>query len=312
MRGPRRRCRRARSASNSRRRSTSICRATASASCAARHELLGVDLGLEGAGLSVPGQSRRARRCCAPTMPSRRARAARSSCSIRPRWPSAFPAISSEGVALASHGTANEGWFDGPALMQAFRRKARELGVAVRRRRGRGPGAQRGHAALGRTARGAHHRASRPARGRARSRRWPASRCRSSRAAARSSCSTAARRLPLLPLTIDPSGVWFRPEGRFYLGGTTPADGNDPPGAPLEVQHQEWDDMVWPALAAARAGLRGGQGGEFVGRLLRVQHLRPERHRRPPSRDRQPRSSPPASPATASSSRPPSAAPSPS
>jgi len=55
--------------------------------------------------------------------------------------------------------------------------------------------------------------------------------------------------LPLLPLTIDPSGVWFRPEGRFWLAGTTPAPGNDPPGAPLEVQHQEWDDMVWPALA---------------------------------------------------------------
>ena len=56
-------------------------------------------------------------------------------------------------------------------------------------------------------------------------------------------------RLPPLPLTIDPSGVWFRPEGRFYLAGTTPAEGNDPPGALLEVQHQEWDDMVWPVLA---------------------------------------------------------------
>jgi sarcosine oxidase len=53
----------------------------------------------------------------------------------------------------------------------------------------------------------------------------------------------------LTPLTIDPSGTWFRPEGRFYIGGTTPAEGNDPPTAPLEVQHQEWDDMVWPALA---------------------------------------------------------------
>ena len=55
--------------------------------------------------------------------------------------------------------------------------------------------------------------------------------------------------LPLLPLTIDPSGVWFRPEGRLWLAGTTPAPGNDLPGAPLEVQHQEWDEMVWPALA---------------------------------------------------------------
>ncbi len=51
------------------------------------------------------------------------------------------------------------------------------------------------------------------------------------------------------PLTIDPSGTWFRPEGRFYIAGTTPADGNDPAGAPLEVQHQEWDDIVWPTLA---------------------------------------------------------------
>src|SRR6185437_3859144 len=41
-----------------------------------------------------------------------------------------FPSLSAAGVALASHGTANEGWFDGPALMQGFRRKARELGVA--------------------------------------------------------------------------------------------------------------------------------------------------------------------------------------
>jgi sarcosine oxidase len=52
-----------------------------------------------------------------------------------------------------------------------------------------------------------------------------------------------------LPLTIGPTGTWFRPEGRFYIGGTTPAEGNDPPGAPLEVQYQEWDDMVWPVLA---------------------------------------------------------------
>ena len=40
-----------------------------------------------------------------------------------------FPALSADGVALASHGTANEGWFDGPGLMQGFRRKARELGA---------------------------------------------------------------------------------------------------------------------------------------------------------------------------------------
>jgi glycine/D-amino acid oxidase-like deaminating enzyme len=54
----------------------------------------------------------------------------------------------------------------------------------------------------------------------------------------------------LTPLTIDPSGTWFRPEGRFYIAGTTPAEGNDLPGVPLEVQHSEWDEIVWPILAA--------------------------------------------------------------
>ena len=150
---------------------------------------------------------------------------------------------------LASHGTANEGWFDGPALMQAFRRKARERWVqyvadevvelapnAVTLRSGGRLEARTIVLAAG------------P---------W------SGEVAA-----TAGIALPVeprrrsvfvfdvreppgpTPLVIDPSGIWFRPEGRFYIGGTTPAAGNDPPGAPLEVQHQEWDDMVWPTLAA--------------------------------------------------------------
>ena len=159
-----------------------------------------------------------------------------------------FPAISADGVALASHGTANEGWFDGPALMQAFRRKAREQGVEyiddevvglaphkVTLRSGRTIEARTIVIAAGPwsgevAATGGH------------------------RLAGRAAPTLGLRvRLPrgaaALPLTIDPSGVWFRPEGRFYIAGTTPATGNDPPGAPLEVQHQEWDEMVWPALA---------------------------------------------------------------
>ena len=40
-----------------------------------------------------------------------------------------FPWISEDGLVLASHGTANEGWFDGPSLMQGFRRTARDLGA---------------------------------------------------------------------------------------------------------------------------------------------------------------------------------------
>jgi len=160
-----------------------------------------------------------------------------------------FPWIATDGVTLASHGVANEGWFDGPALMQAFRRKARDAGVtyladevvglapdAVLLRDG------------GRLAASTIVLAAGP---------W------SGAVAALAGISLPVeprrrsvfvfdvRQPPgLTPLTIDPSGTWFRPEGRFYIGGTTPAEGNDPGGAPLEVQHQEWDEMVWPVLAA--------------------------------------------------------------
>jgi FAD-dependent oxidoreductase domain-containing protein 1 len=160
-----------------------------------------------------------------------------------------FSWISTEGVALASHGTANEGWFDGPALMQAFRHKARALGVqyiadevvaltpnAVTLRSG------------GRLEAGTIVLAAGPWSGDVAALAGIALPVEPRR---RSVFVFDVRQPPgLTPLTIDPSGTWFRPEGRFYIGGTTPAPGNDPPGAPLEVQHQEWDDMVWPTLAA--------------------------------------------------------------
>lgn len=159
-----------------------------------------------------------------------------------------FPWISDDGIVLASHGTANEGWFDGPALMQAFRRQARKRGVtyladevvglsahAVTLRAG-----DRIEAGTIVIAAGA----------------WSGEVA----ALAGIELPVEPRRRSVFvfdvrdspgptPLTIDPSGVWFRPEGRFFIGGTTPAEGNDRPGAPLEVQHQEWDDRVWPALA---------------------------------------------------------------
>jgi len=159
-----------------------------------------------------------------------------------------FPTISGQGVALASHGIANEGWFDGPALMQAFRRKARQRGVEYIDDEVVGLAPRRATLRSGRTI---DARTIVIAAGP-----W------SGEVAAMAGIALPVEprrrsvfvfdcreKLPLLPLTIDPSGVWFRPEGRFYLAGTTPAAGNDPAGAPLEVQHQEWDDMVWPALA---------------------------------------------------------------
>jgi FAD-dependent oxidoreductase domain-containing protein 1 len=52
------------------------------------------------------------------------------------------------------------------------------------------------------------------------------------------------------PLTIDPSGVYFRPEGPSYIGGYSPRTGEaDPDTLDLEVDRSRFEDRVWPALA---------------------------------------------------------------
>ena len=50
------------------------------------------------------------------------------------------------------------------------------------------------------------------------------------------------------PLVIDPCGVWFRPEGRFFLAGCPPP-GEDADDLPLEPEHDLFEEVVWPALA---------------------------------------------------------------
>jgi len=211
-------------------------------------ELLGVELGLR-----EPGYLFLASHAGEAVLRANHAIQKGEDCAVELLDPAAlvgrFPWISTEGVTLASHGTANEGWFDGPALMQGFRRKARDLGAvyvadevvgfsgsSVMLRNGGRLEAKTIVLAAG------------P---------WSGEVAACADIALpveprrRSVFVFDVREPPgITPLTIDPSGTWFRPEGRFYIGGTTPAEGNDPPGAPLEVQHQEWDEIVWPTLAA--------------------------------------------------------------
>ena len=53
-----------------------------------------------------------------------------------------------------------------------------------------------------------------------------------------------------LPLTIDPSGVHMRSEGRYYLAGCPPDE--DPAVAYDDFiqDHSIWQEKVWPILAA--------------------------------------------------------------
>jgi len=55
--------------------------------------------------------------------------------------------------------------------------------------------------------------------------------------------------LPGMPLMVDPTGVWVRPEGAMYICGVSPAEDADPRASDFEVDYALFDDVVWPALA---------------------------------------------------------------
>jgi glycine/D-amino acid oxidase-like deaminating enzyme len=51
------------------------------------------------------------------------------------------------------------------------------------------------------------------------------------------------------PLTIDPTGVYFRPEGEDFLGGMSPGTGDDPDSLDLDMDYTLFDEIIWPTLA---------------------------------------------------------------
>jgi len=52
-----------------------------------------------------------------------------------------------------------------------------------------------------------------------------------------------------LPLTIDPSGVHVRSEGKYYLAGCPPDDDTDVAFDDFGFDHSIWENKVWPAIA---------------------------------------------------------------
>jgi len=164
-----------------------------------------------------------------------------------------FPWLSTDGLALGSLGVKDEGWFDGYALLQAFRRKARSLGVEYVaekvtgiERQGRRITALR----LGngeRLACGIAVNAAGPSAGKVAALAGvelpvePRRRC-----VFVFDCRTP---LPGCPLLIDSSGAFFRPEGKYFIGGISPPPEREPAVPDFEVDHSEWEDLVWPPLA---------------------------------------------------------------
>jgi glycine/D-amino acid oxidase-like deaminating enzyme len=177
-----------------------------------------------------------------------------------PQIAARYPWISTDGVTLGSLGLSGEGWFDGPGLLAAYRRRARSLGVryvaqdctGLLRQAGRVQAVQLQDGSelpcdIAVNAGGA----------------W------SSRIAGFAGIDLPVRArkrmvyvietpadLPNCPLVIDPTGIFFRPEGRFFVTGRSPGPGEPDPDEPeLVVEDAMFHDMIWPVIAARAQGL---------------------------------------------------------
>lgn len=164
-----------------------------------------------------------------------------------------FPWLNVDDLAGGSLGLADEGWFDAYALLQAFRRKARSLGVEevagevveVERDGGRATGV-------------------RLADGRRIEADWVVN---AAGPRAAGVAAMAGLQLPVSPrkrmvfhfdcrtriaspLTIDTSGTYFRPEGPNYIAGSSPhGEQPDPDTFDLDVDRSWFEEVVWPAIA---------------------------------------------------------------
>lgn len=165
-----------------------------------------------------------------------------------------FPWMSTQGLAAGAFGVSGEGCFDGPAMLAALRRKATSLGVrfvkqsctGFKRSGERVTGVQLDNGDMldcdtAVITAGA----------------WSGNLAGllgvdmpivpRKRMVYVISCRDP---LPRCPLVIDPTGIWFRPEGQVYLSGRSPGDGEpDPDEPPLEVTEDMFHDYVWPVLA---------------------------------------------------------------
>ncbi len=164
-----------------------------------------------------------------------------------------FPWLNTGDLAGGTLGLADEGWIDPHSLLQAFRRKARSLGVGYAKDEAVGLTrngeritsvtlAAGGRVACGSVVNTAGPRAAHvaalagldlPVRPR-------------KRFVYVFDCRAEAKAAPLL---VDPTGVWFRPEGHGFICGVSPPEDEDPDTLDLELDYRLFEETVWPALA---------------------------------------------------------------
>lgn len=174
----------------------------------------------------------------------------------------AFPHLNVDDILLASYGRSGEGWFSNTGLMNGFKAKARELGAdyvtdevtAISREGSRVTGVilkSGARVAAGHVVNASGPRAALTARMAGldvpvepRKRTLFVFDC------AKTPEGSATVNRGRLPLMIDPSGVFCRPEGRFFLTGCAPVEDPAVDWDDFEPRYEEFEEIIWPALAA--------------------------------------------------------------
>ena len=173
----------------------------------------------------------------------------------------AFPHLNVADIELASYGRSGEGWFNNTGLMYGFKNKARSLGVDYATDEAVAIGRD-GDAVTSVTLKsgavvkaGTIVNASGP-RAALTARMAgldipvePRKRTLFVFDCARTPEGTATVNQGRLPLMIDPSGVFCRPEGRFFLTGCPPVEDPATDWDDFEPRYEEFEEIIWPALA---------------------------------------------------------------
>jgi len=165
-----------------------------------------------------------------------------------------YPWLNTNGLVGGTLGIQNEGWFDPFSLLQAFKRKARSLGVEyiegevidlqrhgnrITRVVTQNSGTLSCNSIVNATG--------------------PRARFLAGMAGLDLPVSPRKRsvfvfksqdKVEMAPLVIDPEGMYVRREGETFICGQQPDEENDPECLDLDVDYLFFEDRLWPKLAA--------------------------------------------------------------
>uniref|UniRef100_A0ABI7YW63 FAD-dependent oxidoreductase domain-containing protein 1 n=1 Tax=Felis catus TaxID=9685 RepID=A0ABI7YW63_FELCA len=196
-----------------------------------------------------------------------------------------FPWINTEGVALASYGMEHEGWFDPWCLLQGLRRKVQSMGVLfcrgevtrfvsssnlMKTASGEEVNVKRIHEVHVKIDQSLEYQPVECAIVINAAGAWSGQVAELAGIGKGPPGTLQGTKLPVelrkryvylwhcpqgpgleTPFVIDPSGTYFRREGlgHNYLGGCSPTEEEEPDPGNLEVDHDFFQDRVWPPLA---------------------------------------------------------------